>query len=135
VHIEHAQPRASEGCGREFLKPVVAVAAVGSKRFGTIPACLLNTAAAASPEIDSLFPRGRLEGPGSVPALSGDGSGRLVKPGNAADVEANRGGEGGTSISGISSMLSKAAFADSRWIASSEIEPHVFSSRARRSAA
>ena len=135
MHTAQAQLWAPEGCGRDFLTPMAAVSAVGSERLGTIPACLLSAAAAASPEIKSLLPRGRLEGPGSVPAPSGDGSGRLINPGNAADVEANRGGEGGTSISGISSMLSSAAFADSRWMASSEIEPHVFSSRARRSAA
>lgn len=66
---------------------------------------------------------------------SGNGSGRLVKTGSAVDVEASRGGKGGTSISGMSSILSSAALADSRWMASSESEPHVFSSRNRRSAA
>jgi len=54
---------------------------------------------------------------------------------SAVDVEADNGGEGGTSMSGISSILSAIALSVSRWMMSSEIEPQVFSSRARRSAA
>lgn len=144
------------------LGGLVAVAVSMWPLMCSVPACFLNRAATALPEGNTPFPRGRLEGLGSVAALSGDESGRLVETGravdveagndgeggtsmsgissmpcsrSAVDVEADNGGEGGTSMSGISSILSAIALSVSRWMMSSEIEPQVFSSRARRSAA